>query len=258
MVETCIFPVLMYGSENWCLTDQCITILDSFIGELSKRLLKFPQWFSNTPATIICGLRSARCMCLCRKLSFLHKIISDDGKCPISSEVFKALCDDSASLCLVKECKHLEVAYDTHFTSMLLDPELSESFHLRHMKKRIQSEDRDLQLQMHNGRSDMQHIVEIERTIGWPRLWDMALGHGQQCIDGLRHLARVLAYPTHAVKPCPLCDLEDLRGITLLNHVLNQHSSLSQTEEELLSCLLSVMDTDSPFFVKVCSLSRLF
>ena len=65
----------MYGSENWCLTDQCIKRLDSFIRELSKRLLKFPQWFSNTPAIIICGLRSTKCMCLCRKLRNLVSYI---------------------------------------------------------------------------------------------------------------------------------------------------------------------------------------
>ena len=105
----------------------------------------------------------------------------------------------------------------------------------------------------------MQHniIVQIEEEIGWRRLWDMALDHGQRCIDGLRHLARILAYPTHAVKPCPLCDLEDFLTL-IIDHILQQHSSLSQTEEGLLSCLLTEVDTDSLLLVQVCSLSRLW
>ncbi len=38
--------------------------IGSFLGELSKRLLKLPRWNSNTPASIMTGLASARALCL--------------------------------------------------------------------------------------------------------------------------------------------------------------------------------------------------
>ena len=72
-VETCILPILLYGFENWCLSQNSVQMLDSFLGELSKRLLKLPRWYSTTPASIVIGLRSARALCLTRKLNFLKK-----------------------------------------------------------------------------------------------------------------------------------------------------------------------------------------
>ena len=63
VVETCILPILLYGAENWCLSQNFIQALDSFLGELSKRLLKLPRWYSNTPASIVIGLGSARALC---------------------------------------------------------------------------------------------------------------------------------------------------------------------------------------------------
>ena len=43
VVETCILPILFYGAENWCLSHHSLEILDSFLGELCKRLLKLPK-----------------------------------------------------------------------------------------------------------------------------------------------------------------------------------------------------------------------
>ena len=46
-------PVLMYGSENWLLTINQLNQLDSFLGEMAKRALKWPRHFSNTAALVI-------------------------------------------------------------------------------------------------------------------------------------------------------------------------------------------------------------
>ena len=66
------------------------------------------------------------------------------------------------------------------------------------MKKTLQSRDRDLRLQTLEGRADMKFIVNVERAVGLLKLWDLALENGQRCTDGIKHLARVLVYPTHA------------------------------------------------------------
>ena len=41
-------PVLLYGSENWILTDALVDKLEAFQAELVKRILKWPKHLSNT------------------------------------------------------------------------------------------------------------------------------------------------------------------------------------------------------------------
>ena len=107
MVHTCILPILLYGAENWCLSQNSIQVLDSFLGELSKRLLKLPQWYSNTPACIAAGQRSARALCLTRKLNFLQKILAKDTNEAVSAQTLASLSDDINSTCLVRECIYI-------------------------------------------------------------------------------------------------------------------------------------------------------
>ena len=69
-----------------------------------------------------------------------------------------------------------------------------------------------LRLTQHEGRADMSIVVEVERAVGWPRLWDLALDYGPKCVDGLRNLVRVVAFPPHASSTCPLCDRRPFPG----------------------------------------------
>ena len=57
--ETCVVPVLLYGCESWVLSDTSTTILESFQGEIDRRILRlslfFPvQWLYNFSQSIIC------------------------------------------------------------------------------------------------------------------------------------------------------------------------------------------------------------
>ena len=118
VVDTCILPVLLYGAENWCLTPNSIQMLNSFLGELSKRLLKLPQWYCNTPASIVVGLRTARALCLVRKLKFLDKITALENSDTLSAQTLLSLSlsDDISSICLVHECRELEQYFGTDFS----------------------------------------------------------------------------------------------------------------------------------------------
>ena len=130
--------------------------------------------------------------------------------------------------------------------------------HPQEIKKDILSRDRDLRLAQYEGRADMSTVVEVERAIGWPRLWDLALDHGPKCIDGLRNLVRVITFPPHALSACPLCEEEDISRDALLSHVLTTHSRSPCNSDKLLSLLLSVADSDSVLFNYLCSLANLF
>ena len=60
VVETCICPILFYGSENWFLNDAVLNLLHSLLGELSKRILRLPKWYLNTAAMVVFDWGSAR------------------------------------------------------------------------------------------------------------------------------------------------------------------------------------------------------
>ena len=70
LFETCVMPIL-YGCENWLLCDSSLKVLNSFLGELGKRALRLPKWYSNTASMIVMDMLSAEAHCLIRKLCFL-------------------------------------------------------------------------------------------------------------------------------------------------------------------------------------------
>lgn len=49
-LEVCVVPVLMYDSENWILN-----MLESFLAEVGKRILKLPEWGSNSAVMTVRG-----------------------------------------------------------------------------------------------------------------------------------------------------------------------------------------------------------
>ena len=71
VLETCVIPVLMYGSEIWILTERCIDLLVSFLGEMAKRVIKWPKHFSNSAALLTTGLEGMHSSFLTRKLGIL-------------------------------------------------------------------------------------------------------------------------------------------------------------------------------------------
>ena len=61
MLETYVMPVLMYGSENWILTEDLMRKLERFQSELAKRILMWPKHFSTTAAITALGPPSMKC-----------------------------------------------------------------------------------------------------------------------------------------------------------------------------------------------------
>ena len=54
-------PVLLYGCENWVMTEALWEKLEAFQGELAKRILKWPKHHSNTAAATALDVPSMRC-----------------------------------------------------------------------------------------------------------------------------------------------------------------------------------------------------
>ena len=118
IVEMCILPILFYGVENWVMSPESIQILESFQGEIAKRILRLPKWYSNTAAIIALGWNTLHSVCTTRNLKFLHRVTT--SKESICHRVFSATVDDIESVSLVRECRELEQRYKSNFTSTIL------------------------------------------------------------------------------------------------------------------------------------------
>ena len=53
MLEVCVIHIMLYGSENWVLTEKLVEKLEAFQGELVKRALTWPRHHSNTAAIAV-------------------------------------------------------------------------------------------------------------------------------------------------------------------------------------------------------------
>ena len=53
VIETCVMPTLLFGSQNWIVSGGILEQLESFLGKLAKRALKWPKQFSNTAAMTV-------------------------------------------------------------------------------------------------------------------------------------------------------------------------------------------------------------
>ena len=118
---TCVLPVLLYGCENWILSEGDLELLEAFQGELAKRILKLPKHFSNTAAVTALDWPSVRARMLLRKLAFLKKVAEAEADTLVGGAM-RAFLDERQSLCLVRECKDLEeeLGVTTNLTGRLL------------------------------------------------------------------------------------------------------------------------------------------
>ena len=235
LVECCIYPVMLYGVENWILCTTSLQKLEKFQGEMAKRIPKLPKWFSNTAAKIALGLSSMHAICTIRKLKFLSRTTAKaDG---VVSRAFSSLVDDVESLCLVKECRELEEHYKVNYTSKILTTELEDRHSaIKEMVQTIHKKDLALQLQ---SASNLEHLCRIAEAVGWKKLWDHVLDHGEACVTSLKNLVRVMSHPLHASRPCPLCEITELKE-SLPVHVINEHINSNKSWDTLFSSFLNL------------------
>ena len=70
-------------------------------------------------------------------------------------------------------------------------------------------------------------LHKIAECIGWKKLWDNALDHCLPAIKSTKNLVRVITYPEHPSRKCPLCD----------EHVITYHTKSDTPWSSLLETL---------------------
>ena len=216
VIETCVLPALLYGAENWILTPVLVDRLESFQGELAKRILCWPKHHSNTAATLAVGLHSVKSIVLEAKLSFLQKILDRGSEC-VSGRVVEAMEGRLEDLCLVKECRELEEAFGVKLTDSIISEDERWG---PVMKTMLRQKDRERHIARCKENAPL--ITRIEKEIGWKKLWSDLLEYRKK-----------IRWPWRSLTTSRISCISHLASC-ILRHLLSH----------LTSC---IMHTASPF-----------
>ena len=240
LIESCVMPVLMYGSEFWHLNTTLLSRLESFQAELGKRILRLPRTTANSIPLITLDWPSMRCRCLCAKLCFLFRACSGDSNTDtLREEVFKSLSySDVEALDLVKQCRLLELPYSTNFTSEVLS---NSAGSLKGLKKRIIEVDRSYQLKQTLNHPSQKLVTRVAMAVGWLKVWDEALDRGPTGILASLSILKLLCKTVFADRKCPveLCSETIPSDHALNNHFLTQHTDLNVGIDSLFDTICS-------------------
>ena len=118
--ETCIIPILLYGCETWLLDSSSLKLLNRFQGEIGRRILRLPRFYSTKAVRIGLHWPSMSTRILLRKLKFLCKLLCPK-KDTLSSRTFSSLAiDDVYNTSVVQQCLMLESYINTTCTAQCL------------------------------------------------------------------------------------------------------------------------------------------
>ena len=232
VMESCVMPVLLYGSENWILTEALMERLDAFQGELAKRVLKWPKHHSNTAAFATLDVPTMKCSVLVRKLGFLQRVMGSDTD-SLSGCVVLALCNEVDSICLVRECRELEECFGTKFTEAIISKNVCS---MREMKKAIMKVDKRKMLEKCVEKAPL--IAKVAECLGWAKLWDHVLDLGWKVVLGLKMVSRAMSHHGRGERPCHMCDATSLKDDSVLDHILNVHHQDLHLNPSVNSCEL--------------------
>ena len=242
IIQWCMLPVLLYGVENWVMSKESLRVLERFQGEMAKRLLRLPKWFSNTEAL---GWNSMHAICTIRKLRFLYRVTTNVDS--ICYRTFSALTDRVEDLSLVRECHDLEIGYQSDFVSMDAgDPDVNKCA-VKDAEQAI------LELDRAPKATKYCYLHLVADRVGWKN-WDCVLDYGPDTIKSVKHFLRIIPYPHYASHKFPLCEVLELES-PLPAHILNNHVKSRGTWDELMDSLLNL---DPSFFSHVLVFLHVF
>ena len=224
LFEACVIPILLYGSENWQMTPNTISQLESFQGEIGRRILRLTPYHSAYSSMIALRWPSVAARILVVKLKYLLRlrspaIISKS----IASKVYK--CSKPVQLSLVRECKFLEEHTGLEgYTDKVINGEFDGQS--KTLKKSLLVEEWHNTIEKAKQRESTQIVANIACEVSWLKLWDTMLNEGMY---GTRALQSLITWPSiGGASICPICKNENSNN--LLSHFIRNH--LPSTTED--------------------------
>ena len=173
--DTCVIPILLFGSKNWILTDPLVDQLEAFQGKIGRIILKVSKFHLTISTRLALTWPSIATRIFILKLSLLLKISSDVGS--IGSRIYSNLtAKDSQSLKMLQERKSLgDKLSCLGATNTVLNAEAS----MKEVKRRILKVDWDACLSTASQRDSTAVAAKISSIVSWMKLWDrpLTMGH---------------------------------------------------------------------------------
>ena len=258
IVESCVLPVLMYGSESWILNASLLQALESFQAELGKRILILSKFTANNIPLLVLKWPSMCARLLCSKLSFLHHVCN--GSSSLSTQVFRSLAtSDASSVSLIKQCKFLDTSLGSDFTNELLS---DHSMSIRDLKKRIITFDHNKTVESAKDHSSQLHVALVESSNAWMKFWDIALDHGTDGTRAATTILKTMCRTVFADRKCPMdsCEFILPENSPLCDHLISHHfripPELSVSSSSDLSDLVISTASNPAQFSNVISVSH--
>ena len=228
--ETCVVPVLLFGCENWMLTD---SMLESFQGEIGRRILKLSKYHSTLSTRLALRWPSVTARMFVRKLSLLSKV-ADEGN-SIGSQIFSSSPQDS--LRLVQECRAMEGKLSCQGSTNAM---LSAQSTLREIKRDVLQADWEASTTEASCHNSTAIASQIASDTSWMKLWDMALDYGPRGTDSLQALYRELTRPQFQPGICHLCGAT--MDVSYFHHYTLSHTPLSDPDQIIYSLSSATSD----------------
>ena len=192
LFSTFVLPILLYGCENWVLSESLLSTLEKFQVETGRGILRLSKFHSDHCVFIALRWPRMRVYILLRKLTFLVKLLQPTSD-SLSSCVFHTLAsEDVCKISLVEQCQLLERDFGTSiFIQCLNEPENAITI-LQEAKEAVVSRDWEIMLEIAKCRQSTKHISHPQIASSWCKLWDLALDHGVCGTRKIQHLLRVM------------------------------------------------------------------
>ena len=251
--ETCIIPILLYGSETWLLDSTSLNSLESFQHTIGCRILRLPKFYAQSAVRIGLHWPTVATRILIRRLSFLSKLLSG-SKDTISRRVFTSLAMENIyDISIVQQCRMLEANICTSILAKCLsDPENAPEI-VKNSKRCILNADFEILLSSTIDRcGSAAAAARVANHTSWRRLWDIALDHGVKGTRAMQAIFRELCRPSSCFQ-CSLCDAAVSPTSSCLEHVCTNHPSEMEnlSYDNIISLLI---DADSA--VSILSICR--
>jgi len=222
----------MYGSENWILNVTTTALLESFLAEMAKRILKLPKWASNSVVNVMMGWPTMKARILVRKLGFLLRLVSELMDMRWVQGLSKVCQMTWNHYAWSGNAENLSISF-RHTTLTKFLGGGGDQVNVRDIKMEVYKIDKQRALEKCGTADRSPAAVTIEERIGWIPRWEMALDCGERCVKKIQWLARAL---------CHRCFGEDCT----YPHVTITEDLLNSTDTNLQSVLFTYC---SPFGV---------
>ena len=245
-----MIPVLLYGCENWVLTDANITTLESFQCEIGRRILRLSKSHSLLSTQVALQLQSIASRIFSRKLSLLHRVSTESVS--LGYKIFSTLTPNCPRHSLSLSSKNVSLLKITRMSwhnTRGLRWYIYNSVCGHGIYDKVDCEERLGEKCLRDAQNHQNTAVaaEIASSTSCIKLWDMALDHGHQ---GTVALFRELTRPTVGSKPCHRCDIDHLHE-PYFNHFISSssHSTIGVSPTTIVR-LLADGDRDVFMFAK--------